>query len=481
MITKNKKKCKRTNNNNIEGIRISGIEKTEDVLTDRAGLLLFVKYLSQIGIYPLIERYFGSMRKSKKGIPIENIFKQLFCFFVDGTSFSLLRFDEIKRDKGYIETIENNRELMLSSHSAKRFFYSFSFVRIWLFRRLLQDLFIWRLTVEKPDIIILGMDTTVLDNNDAKKREGVQGTYQKTRGFQPLQMNYGNCVIDAVFRGGKKHSNYGNTVIEAVSHIVKRIRKEYGEDVPIIIRADAGFFDKKNFEAFERMNIGYICGGRVYSDIKEKMSKVSSFEEYEKCDENGNCVVWEYKEFTDKRGNWNKERRAIYTRIPYNGKRQLVLDFAKEERIIYTNLGTSEELNKLFIDKGKEEYLNPDKIIETYHNRGNDELVNRYLKEFGTEKLPFKRFIPNAAFYYIMCVSFFLCEAFKKDVLLANERKEGTEPANISPTTVRRTFIDFAGRIVHTGRRIILKVTEWIWERINIPLLWHRCNNPVPI
>ena len=107
MITKNKKKCKRTNNNNIEGIRISGIEKTEDVLTDRAGLLLFVKYLSQIGIYPLIERYFGSMRKSKKGIPIENIFKQLFCFFIDGTSFSLLRFDEIKRDKGYIETIEN--------------------------------------------------------------------------------------------------------------------------------------------------------------------------------------------------------------------------------------------------------------------------------------------------------------------------------------------------------------------------------------
>ena len=72
MITKNKKEYEQTNN--IESIRISSIEKTDDVLTDRAGLLLL--YLSHIGIYPLIEGYFGSMRKSKKRDTDKNIFKQ---------------------------------------------------------------------------------------------------------------------------------------------------------------------------------------------------------------------------------------------------------------------------------------------------------------------------------------------------------------------------------------------------------------------
>ena len=46
------------------------------------------------------------------------------------------------------------------------------------------------------------------------------------------------------------------------------------------------------------------------------------------------------------------------------------------------------------------------------------------------------------------------------------------------PTTFRRILIDFAGKIIHTGRRIILKVSQYVYERLNIPLLWERCNNP---
>jgi len=107
-----------------------------------------------------------------------------------------------------------------------------------------------------------------------------------------------------------------------------------------------------------------------------------------------------------------------------------VLPFVREdnERIIYTNLGVDEELDELFIKAGKEEYFKGEKIIESYHNRGNDELVYsfvictplqqiyRALKEFGTEELPFKRFLPNAAFYYSIVLSFFLYESFKRDV-----------------------------------------------------------------
>ncbi|BAL80176.1 hypothetical protein [Caldisericum exile] len=75
-----------------------------------------------------------------------------------------------------------------------------------------------------------------------------------------------------------------------------------------------------------------------------------------------------------------------------------MLPFAREdsERIIYTNLGIDEELNDIFIKAEKEEYFMGETIIESYHNRGNDELINRALKEFGTEEMPFKRFLPGS-------------------------------------------------------------------------------------
>ena len=61
------------------------------------------------------------------------IFKRLFCYFFDGTKFSLTRLDELQRDDGYIHVIENDAELMCSSHSIKRFFKAFSYLMIWLF------------------------------------------------------------------------------------------------------------------------------------------------------------------------------------------------------------------------------------------------------------------------------------------------------------------------------------------------------------
>lgn len=38
----------------------------------------------------------------------------------------------------------------------------------------------------------------------------------------------------------------------------------------------------------------------------------------------------------------------------------------------------------------KHEFIESESIIEAYHNRARDELVNRAFKDFGTEQLPFK-------------------------------------------------------------------------------------------
>jgi hypothetical protein len=123
----------------------------------------------------------------------------------------------------------------------------------------------------------------------------------------------------------------------------------------------------------------------------------------------------------------------------------------------------------------EKELTRVESIIHSHHQRGADELPHRGLKDFGFEELPFKRFSPNMAFFYCMLISFFLFETFKEDVLgevLAVESYA---------STVRRKALDFAAKIVNTGREIILKVTQAVWQHLRFERLWERCQNPIPI
>jgi hypothetical protein len=71
---------------------------------------------------PLVSDVFKEVRKSRKGRDIEKILTQLFCFFIDGSKFSMSYFDELAKDEGYIKTIESKKNDLRSSHVMKRFF-----------------------------------------------------------------------------------------------------------------------------------------------------------------------------------------------------------------------------------------------------------------------------------------------------------------------------------------------------------------------
>jgi hypothetical protein len=124
---------------------IDEVEVTSDTLTGRGGLSLFVRYLRGIGLYGQLETFFGSMRKSRKAQAIAEVFKQLFCFFLDGTSRHLVYFDSLRDDEGYARAMETEPGAMLSSHAVKRFFRGFWWPRMYLFCDLLRRPFVCRL------------------------------------------------------------------------------------------------------------------------------------------------------------------------------------------------------------------------------------------------------------------------------------------------------------------------------------------------
>jgi hypothetical protein len=443
---------------------IKGIEITPDTLTSRGGLSLFVRYVTSMGLWPIIEELFGGLRKSRKGQKVEEIFKQLFCFLVDGTSYHLVRFDALKQDPGYAGAIQSKYDDLLSSHSVKRFFRSFSWGLTWLFRRLMLRLFLWRLHILRPEVVVVGIDTMVMDNDEAIKREGVQWTYKKVKGFQPLQMTWGRFPIDAVFRGGKKHGNSGVVVPQMVRRIVSAIRSGYRSDVAIVFRVDSGFMDQKVFRELEELQVGYTCSGKLYTDIKE----------YAQCSDNchwgryeNDNRSWDYLEFGDRRADWDMFRRAIFTRLD-DGEDQQLLEFARMESLIYTNLGMGEQIDELLERADLVQWLEADGIVGLHHGRGRDELVHRGIKEFAPESLPFRRFSCNTGFYYTMLLAFFLFECFKEDVC------DEVVPVVAYPNTVRRKVIDVAAKIVRSGGKTILKMTQAAWNELNLPRLWER-------
>jgi hypothetical protein len=451
--------------------RIAAIEETTDTLTGRAGLALFARYLDGIGLRWFVERWFSPLRKSDKGMAVFECFRQVLLFLLDGTSRHLTYFDEMKKDAGYAATIERDAEHLLSSHSVKRFFGSFTWGRIWLLRKLLQELFVWRLCLEKPKVVILDLDVMVLDNDDADSREGVTATYKKVKGFAPLQMVWDRVVADAVLRAGHHHSNHKDTTEKMVTHVVGLIRRRYSGSVPIIIRQDAGYFDQKLFNLYEELEVGYVSGGKLYNDIKDFIASCTT-QSWSTHLNNGQ--EWSYIEFGDCRGSWKRFRRAIFCRPTYED-RQRLLTFARPDTLIYTNLGMGSLLDEALREAGAEDLLVAEGVIECYHGRGFDELVHRALKDFVDERLPFKGFRQNTAYYYTALIAFALFEAFKSDV------SAPVIPVTAYATTFRRRLLDVAGKIVSHGGRIVLKVTRAVLDRLDFGALWLRCASPPPL
>ena len=451
--------------------RIHKLEVTEDCLTSRGGLAFFVKYVQKIGIVGLLLSRFADLKKSVKGVSVENLFYQILYFFLDGTSRHVSYFDELQREQGYRAVVEMPEKQMASSHTIKRFFRAFHIFHAAAVRWVLKELFVWRLQLAQPGVVMLTLDTMVMDNDEAVKREGCDPTYKKVKGFQPLQLIWEGKIVDAIFRRGKRHSNYGQDVAKMVGAIVRLIRSRYDASVVIVLRFDAGFFDEKNFALCDELGISFIATGKMFDGIKEQVTAIpeKDWEEYD----NGR-QVWNYARFSYQCAKWGKAYRALYTRPQYEDQ-QRVLDFARPDNIILSNLAADAPVLKAMPRDLQEYWLDDTSLIFHHHQRGADELPHRGLKEFGSEQLPFKRFAANQAYYYLMLVSFFIFESFKEDTL-----KEIIAIPSYA-TTVRRKLIDIAAKVVRTGREVILKVTQAVMERLQLQTVWARCQQACPI
>ena len=452
--------------------KINKLVASDDKISGRGGLTLVLRYIEQTGFLKMVLDLF-SWTTPHKGLDLPAFLKQMLAYFINGEGMSLSDFDRKKQDKGYAAVLESTCEELATSHQIKRFFIKLKEnVTQSLWRRVLHKLFIWRLKLTNPSVIILGIDTMVMDNDDALQRENCEPTYKKKKGFQPLHISWGQFLVDVIFRKGSAHSNHGSDYIDSVTQIVKLIRSH--KPVPIILVADSGFFDQKSFDAFENdLKIGYVVMGKKYADDKAYLENISDsqYGSYQK-----NKCVWEYSEYGHKLKSWDKFRRCIYTRLACDEEGQGVFSFAQTDSIIYTNLGLDSEFSQSLKEAGYEHYLKVEAIIKLAHGRGADELIHRSLKEMATkEQLPFKNFEMNTSYYFLLVCCHFLFECFKEDV------SKEVLPITAYPNTWRRKLIDIGVKVTTHANRTILHVTRSAYQNLKVDKLWKLCQSPPPI
>ena len=455
------------NENKINDVAITG-----DTLSNRGGLSFIMRYLDKTGVFSKVEDRFGHMRKSNKGESIDECARQVVAFCMDGTKHSIARFDELKKDSGYAAVLERDTDSLMSTSAAKRFFRKFRGTTYSSYRSLLNELFIWRLKQEKPAVIELHLDTMVLDNNDAKVREGCNVTYKRVLGFQPLQINWGPYIVDMHFRSGEKHSNHGNDAKEAVARVVKLIRERFDEMIPIIISADSGFLSDENLLYFENeLKIKYVVIGKLYSSVYETMQTA---EVTESARVEAKRASWVCYDFTSKLDRWEKPRRTILTTLVAEDE-QYVLEGIRDT-VMYTNLGNNDRMDCELHMRGLENLVKTEEIVKLAHHNGEEELNHCSIKDFmGSEQLPFTNFGMNGAYYSLMVISHFLMESFRKDIA------SNLIPDRCYATRLRREIIDIAVKVVRTSHRIILKTTRVIWDLLDVKNIWERCNSPAVI
>lgn len=445
------------------------IEATTDCLTGRAGIASFAKFLHSLGLPRMLAEAFPNLKKNGKGASTVDFFTSLLCWFMLGDSRHLSSFDDLKKEK-CTQTLFGVEDVP-GTAAVKRFLARFVAKHELRFRDILSKLFLRRIRDVRPEVIFLGLDSMVMNNDDASCRQGVDSTYKRCLGYHPLQLTWMGMIIDGMFRRGNRGTHEFENTVSMLERTVRLIRAELGENIPIIIRMDAGYCDEKLMVYLnEELKVGFQVGGRLYEDFKQNISSIpeEAWSEY-----NSKGRSWKFMEMGFKCKSWGQYYRAVLTQVDSREDGSLYLDFARPTSLILTNLGQNRDL---FGGEHEDElrcYMSAEAQVELYQGRGAEELCHRGLKDFGFEKMPSQNYATNMAIYHCMLIGFAAFETFKAEPL------EGVVKLTSYATTVRRKFIDIAAKITFHANKLSLKLRQEVIDRLNLNGVWlHCCGSP---
>ena len=408
---------------------INDIQFTEKNLTSYAGVLPLLNYTNDEGIFQVLDEVLQFENISTEKIKMNHL-KSLICGGFIGLDrldrFLQIRDDRLIKECGIeIRTPEN----------ISRFLGNFTFKTTQMLRDANFKIFKKLLEKSKLKEIIIDIDSRA-ENVEGNLEGAVKGYNPGFKGNNCYNILYAFCDnLKAFITGFRRPGNAytSNGAAEMIKEIVANIKDCVDN---IIFRMDSGYFSEEIIEVIEEANYEYVIKAKHYSTMVSTAYSEPSLEwkELEKTNKEFATVIM-------KLNNWERAREFVITRKKKPDDETLqesLFEYDKYEHDFYV----------------KNKILTPSETIEYYAKRANSE---NYIKEtkydMNIGKFKMHSFWSNEAFFQIMMLVYNIFLHFKMDNTSESEYRQQIN-------TFRLKYIYVAGKIISTGRKIILKIIE---------------------
>lgn len=408
---------------------INDVQFKEKNLTSNAGILPLVNYTNDQGIFQVLDEMLTFENPSTEKIKMNHL-KALVCGGFIGIDrldrFLQIRHDRLIKECGIeIRTPEN----------ISRFLYNFTFKTTQMLRDVNFEVFKKLLLKNKLKEIVIDIDSRA-ENVEGNQEGAVKGYNPGFIGNKCYNILYAFCDnIKAFITGFRRMGNAytSNGAAEMIKEIIENL-KDVVEN--IVFRMDSGYFSEEIINIIESAQHEYVIKSKHYTSLVPQ-AYLNSDLEWKGIDNTNK----EYAFVTMKLNNWKREREFLITR-----------EKKPSDEILQQTLFEYDKYEHDFFIKNTN--MTACEIVTFYAKRANSE---NYIKEtkydMNIGKLKMHSFWANEAFFQIMMLVYNIFLLFKMDNTSNNEYRQQIN-------TFRLKYVFVAGKIVTTGRKIILKILE---------------------
>ncbi len=295
-----------------------------------------------------------------------------------------------------------------------------------LFQKLLRK--------SKLKSITIDIDSSVV-NVEGHQEGAVKGYNPKKPGNRCYNLQLAFCDEIKAYMTGYVRSGDTYTANGAAGMIQEIIAHLKEEDLEITFRMDSGYFDDAILETIESLGCTYVIKGKGYPSLVAQVTDQSiTFV----TGESGR----ETTEFFTALNTWEKDRKFVVSRVLKDEKDRAQLSFLEGDSYDYF----------IFVTNDME--MSSEEVIEFYEKRGNCE---NYIKEakydMAVGHLLLQSFWANEAIFQLMMLAYNLFLLFKMDFAGETEYRQQIK-------TFRLNYVFLAGKIIKTGRSVVMKLSE---------------------
>ena len=393
-------------------------------LSSDAGLLLIKEFACKLGFVNILKKEFktndsASFRFHKDDENLWQVIYQILgAYFEDDCA------DELTNDP--ILTAILTKKALASQPTLSRFFNRLDDTTLNQFYDLMRRFRKVVYSIKKPEMLLLDLDSTLLNTYGHQEGEGFNFHYQD-HGYHPLVCYDGitGDLLKIQLRNGTDYSSTG------VTDFLQPLLDEFGNDypdIPLLLRGDSGFTKPELYHQCEINGVSYAIRLKENGSLRKLASPIDEqLTEITKDDMVSYAVC--YGEFQYQASSWEYPRRVVCK-----------VEKPVEQLIhMYTFIVTNMDSE-------------PEKVIRFYCKRG---IMENYIKEskngFDFAAVSSSSKIVNANRLQIHALAYNIFNWFKRLALSASMRKQQID-------TIRLKLLKIAAKVVHSARYITFKL-----------------------